>query len=183
MTPSCPRLACVCVVLALPLAALAQIAPVLPSPSSPPAIVPLQSLPKTPAAASPDRASPLEGRLFFTPQERQRIDDARKRGLVPGDDGQMTEPLPSVLNGFVKRSDGHTAVWVDGVPRWDARTAKARSLAPADVGGPAEYLKYASAEPTVLSLKEALHTKKPAKPRAKGTRMKKSKSAARQRFQ
>lgn len=88
-----------------------------------------------------------------------------------------------MLNGFVKRSDGHTAVWVDGVPRWDANTAKARSLAPTDVGGPAEYLKYVSAEPLVLSPKEAVRTKKPAKPRTKGTRMKKIKSAARQRFQ
>jgi hypothetical protein len=169
-------------VLGLPVAALAQAASVSSSAPSPPTIAPPQSLPKTQEAAGPDRASRIEGRLFFTPQERQRIDEARKRGLVLGDDGQMAEQPSSVLNGFVKRSDGHTAVWVDGVPRWDAKTAKAGTLAPTDVGGPAAYLKYTSAEPTIFPTREALRAKKPAKLRAKVTRVKKSKYAARQRF-
>ena len=160
MTPSCPRLACFCATLGIPLAALAQTATVS---SSPPSIAPPQSLTKTLEAASPDRASRLDGRLFFTPQERQRMDDARKRGFVPGDDGEIAEPPSSVLNGFVKRSDGHTAVWVDGVPRWDAKSKAADGLLPTDVGGPAAYLKVPSGESMETSQKRAVRPKVTAK--------------------
>ena len=116
---------------------------------NPPSTTQLQSGSVPSQDVAPDAAKPLEGRLFFSPEERQRMDRARKRGLVPGEDGQIMEPPASVLNGFVKRSDGNTAVWVDGVPRWNANSKNADGLLPADVGGPASYLKASSGETLV----------------------------------
>ncbi len=121
---------------------------------------------------APDAAKRLEGRLFFSPEERQRMDRARKRGLVTGEDGQIMELPASVLNGFVKRSDGNTAVWVDGVPRWNASSKNADGLLPADVGGPASYLKASSGETVVASVRQTVRARKAVKLRA--TKLKKS---------
>ena len=115
----------------------------------------------------PDTAKRLEGRLFFSPEERQRINNARKRGLVPSDDGQFVEPAASVLNGFVKRSDGNISVWVDGVPRWNAKSKNTDGLLPSDVGGPAAYLKASSGESLVPLPKHKVLSKKAVKSRAK----------------
>lgn len=50
-------------------------------------------------------AQPVEpqlGRLFFTPEQRQSLDE------------QRTEAFPySRLDGVVKRSSGHNSVWID----------------------------------------------------------------------
>ena len=121
---------------------------------------------------SPDASIRLDGRLFFSPQQRQRIDEARKRGGMPENDnqlmdGQLVENPPSVLNGFVKRSDGNTAVWVDGVPRWNANSRSTDNLLPSDVGGPANYLKSTSEEITAPAVKHRARIKKPVKPRVK----------------
>ena len=121
---------------------------------------------------SPDATTRLDGRLFFSPQQRQRIDEARKRGVAPGvdrqmDDGQPDENQPPVLNGFVKRSDGNTAVWVDGVSRWNANSRSANNLSPSDVGGPANYLKSTSEEIVAPAIKHRARIKKPVKPRVK----------------
>ena len=130
------------------------------------------TLATTPVApASP--AAPLEtnkgidGRLFFSAQERQRLDAARRRGLVVGDDGQPVQAPPSVLNGFVKRSDGSTALWVDGNVRWNAQGKNVASLVPSDVGGPAEYVKAIGGDTVVSAKKPVARGKKPVKPRAK----------------
>ena len=139
---------------------------------NPPSTTQLQSGSVPSQDVAPDAAKPLEGRLFFSPEERQRMDRARKRGLVPGEDGQIMEPPASVLNGFVKRSDGNTAVWVDGVPRWNARSKNADGLLPADVGGPASYLKASSGETLVASVKQTVRARKTVKPRV--TKLKKS---------
>ena len=130
-----------------------------------------QTVPATPSSPSreipPDTAKRLEGRLFFSPAERQRMNDARKRGLVPGEDGQLVEPPPSVLNGFVKRSDGNISVWLDGVPRWNAKSKNTDGLLPSDVGGPAAYLKASSGESIAASPKQKVRAKKVIKPRTK----------------
>ncbi|MCY7386704.1 MAG: hypothetical protein LH481_01355, partial [Burkholderiales bacterium] len=42
---------------------------------------------QTSPAASLDTAKRLEGRLFFSAQERRRLDEARKRGMVLDDKG------------------------------------------------------------------------------------------------
>ena len=143
-----------------------------PSPSSTPHSMqrPFKAL----SAMTGDATQQFEGRLFFSDRERQRMDDSRKRGLLSGDDAQPVETPLSTLNGFVQRSDGHTAVWVDGVPRWDAKNNKANALLPSDVGGPANYLKSTSGEAVALPIKHASHGKRPVKAPIKKYRVKKN---------
>jgi len=63
------------------------------------------------------------GRLFFTPQQRAALDNARRNKIrsdaVAG--AVVKKPRPPVarsvvINGVVKRSDGETIVWVNGKP-------------------------------------------------------------------
>lgn len=55
------------------------------------------------------------GRLFFTPQQRDAL-DARRRARMP--DKPAPAPLAvspiTRLDGFVRRSDGNSTVWVNG---------------------------------------------------------------------
>jgi hypothetical protein len=124
-------------------------------------------VPQPTSETASDVAKRLEGRLFFSADERQRMDRARKRGLVVGEDGQSVEPPTSVLNGFVKRSDGNISVWVDGVPKWNANSKSADDLVPSDVGGPAAYLKASVGETGAASPKHKVRAKKAVKPRVK----------------
>ena len=116
---------------------------------------------------TPEMTKRLDGRLFYSAQERQRLDNARKRGLVVGDTGSPTETPPSVLNGFVKRSDGNTAVWVDGDVRWNTNTRIVGSLSPGDVGGPSEYVKPAIGETQAVSPTPNVRAKKAVKGRVR----------------
>ena len=150
------RFVCLGVALGTPLASTAQTAMV---------VVPAAT--QQPPPVTPEVTKPLEGRLFFSPQQRQQIDTARRRGFVSGDNGQLVEAPPSVLNGFVKRSDGNTAVWVDGDVRWNANSRSVGSLSPGDVGGPSVYLKSTSGEAKALAQRPAAISKKAVKPRAK----------------
>lgn len=156
------RLALIATALCVPPVSTGQTAAAMATPSSS-SLTP----PQQPSPAVPDTAKRLDGRLFFSAQQRQRMDVARKRGVVSGDDGQLVETPPSVLNGFVKRSDGNTAVWVDGVSRWNAKGGRADSLSPSDVGGPAAYLKASSGESVMPSPKHTVRSKKGVKSRAK----------------
>ena len=83
---------------------------------------------------------PLSGTLFFDQQQRDRMDRARARG-ASSFEGVAVEPAPSVLSGFVKRSDGQSAIWVDGQPRYNVQSDGVRRLQPQDVGGENERLK------------------------------------------
>lgn len=150
------RFVCLGVALGTPLASTAQTAL---------AVVPAAT--QQPPPVTPEVTKPLEGRLFFSPQQRQQIDTARRRGFVSGDNGQLVEAPPSVLNGFVKRSDGNTAVWVDGDVRWNANSRSVGSLSPGDVGGPSVYLKSTSGEAKALAQRPAAIGKKAVKQRAK----------------
>ena len=133
------------------------------------AVLPDQAPPRTTSSTPPliDSAKRLEGRLFFSATERQRLDQARKRGLMVNDDGQFVEAPPNVLNGFVKRSDGKAVVWVDGEVRWNAQTQNAQSLVPNNVGGPAAYVKSGIEETPSVSPKPITHVKKVIKPRVR----------------
>ena len=146
------RFVCLGVALGTPLASTAQTAL---------AVVPAAT--QQPPPVTPEVTKPLEGRLFFSPQQRQQIDTARRRGFVSGDNGQLVEAPPSVLNGFVKRSDGNTAVWVDGDVRWNANSRSVGSLSPGDVGGPSEYVKSINIDSMGVSPKLGLRAKKPVK--------------------
>jgi len=61
---------------------------------------------------------PLNGKLFFTDAERDRLDKARKDGVLVVD-GEIVARSPQV-DGFVKSSSGRTTYWVDGGQRIDA---------------------------------------------------------------
>jgi hypothetical protein len=70
------------------------------------------------------------GRLFFTPEQRAAL-DARRKARVP----DKPAPMPLVvspttrLDGYVRRSDGRSTVWVNGasadeaVPQGDGRVS------------------------------------------------------------
>lgn len=54
------------------------------------------------------------GRLFLTPEQRRQIDS-------PGSGrGQAGSSGASKLDGVMRRSDGRTVIWVDGVPQFEA---------------------------------------------------------------
>ena len=147
------------VALATPLASPAQTAMVVTPTATP------QS-PRLPPV-TPEATKLLEGRLFFSPQQRLQMDTARRRGFVTGEDGRLVETPPSVLNGFVKRSDGNTAVWVDGDVRWNTNTRIVGSLSPGDVGGPSEYVKPAIGETQAASPRPNVRAKKAVKARVR----------------
>lgn len=115
---------------------------------------------------------PLAGTLFFDPIQRARMDRMRKHpvALSGGDgegDGVFPAPTSSVVNGFVKRSDGQSVVWVDGEPRYNVQSANLIRLQPTDVGG----------EGKSVLLNSSIETSKttaPAKLRAKKLPVKKT---------
>lgn len=63
-------------------------------------------------AAAASRPAPATlGRLFFTADERQRIDAGV--GIVGGP--VTTGPAPFRIDGVLRRADGSEVVWIDGV--------------------------------------------------------------------
>ena len=82
----------------------------------------------------PSTSQALAGRLFFSREQRERLDRARAGGgmVVAAD---VIDPPASRINGFVKRSDGETAVWVDGIAQYKVSGENAAQLRPQDVGG------------------------------------------------
>lgn len=77
---------------------------------------------------------PLAGTLFFDPIQRARMDRARKTDSIEIVDAP-TRVEPSVINGFVKRGDGRSAIWIDRVARYDIQPGRMDLLQPQDVGG------------------------------------------------
>jgi len=85
------------------------------------------------------------GRLFFSPEERARLDASRKEALAnaakpkAAAPGEAPRPAPSArvltLNGIVHRSDGETIVWVNGKPV--PQRGGAATVAPGSVGADA----------------------------------------------
>ncbi len=81
---------------------------------------------KSSAGYTPDPIAttslPLSGKLFFSDDKRAQLDKARRDGtiVVEGDVIQRT----TVLNGFVKRSDGSTTYWINGGGKIESRYAK-----------------------------------------------------------
>jgi len=54
------------------------------------------------------------GRLFFTPEQRAAL-DARRKARVPDKPAATTVVSPTTrLDGYVKRSQGPSTVWVNG---------------------------------------------------------------------
>ncbi len=62
-------------------------------------------------------AQPLGGTLFFSRGQRLQMDRNRDRAPTLGGDVEAVDLSRPTINGFVKRSDGVSAIWVDGKPR------------------------------------------------------------------
>ena len=78
------------------------------------------------ALAAAGAAADDLGTLFFTAEERARLDKLR-RGEPAAEHGSGTSgSAKRALTGFVQRSDGRTTVWIDGnpVPLNSPRNAK-----------------------------------------------------------
>jgi hypothetical protein len=83
-------------------------------------------------AAAPAGAADELGRLFFTPEQRAAL-DARRRTRTP--DKPMAAVIsPTVrLDGYVKRSSGHSTVWVNGESLQDKGHIPSSTDAPVSV--------------------------------------------------
>ncbi len=77
---------------------------------------------------------PLTGTLFFSQEQRARMDRVRRSGRVPTDEGVTSDVQRSTINGFVKRSDGKTTVWVDGQAQTMANGSLTDQIQPLSVG-------------------------------------------------
>jgi len=74
--------------------------------------------------ALPDMAAARDGvgRLFFSPAQRQQLDEARRRPIAPEPVRDAAAvPAPSrtqsiAVDGIVRRSDGQATVWVNRAP-------------------------------------------------------------------
>lgn len=62
------------------------------------------------------------GRLFFTPEQRDAL-DARRRARVPDKPAAVPMAISPTtrLDGYVRRSDGRSTVWVNGDTADDTR--------------------------------------------------------------
>jgi len=63
-------------------------------------------------------AEPL-GRLFFTPQQRSTLDNARGQNIKIDVEVEPETPTPLEIisvNGMIKRSDGKSTVWINNRP-------------------------------------------------------------------
>lgn len=69
-----------------------------------------------PLAAQEGKTAPDLGRLFTTPQQRQRIDQPGKASAAEPAAGEAGR-----VDGVMRRSEGRTVVWVDGVPRLEGK--------------------------------------------------------------
>jgi hypothetical protein len=80
-------------------------------------------------------ATPLGGTLFFARGEREQMDRARKGGFAAtSPEDRYTPAKSTAINGFVKRSDGTTTVWVDEQTRQNVEPTVAAQLESMSVG-------------------------------------------------
>lgn len=70
------------------------------------------------------------GRLFFTPEQRAEL-DARRKARVPDKPAAVLLESPSTtLDGYVKRSDGQSTVWLNGEPIREGADARRAQVIP-----------------------------------------------------
>ena len=82
------------------------------------------------AAASAASAAQELGRLFFTPEQRAEL-DARRKARVPDRPAAVVIESPSTtLDGYVKRSDGKSTVFLNGEPITEGADAKRAQVIP-----------------------------------------------------
>lgn len=114
-----------------------------------------------PSLAPPrPQAAPAMGTLFMTPDERAQIGKAPPlppSPVVVAPVGRSAPveapPAPrSVLNGFVKRSDGIATIWVDGREKTGLDEALLEKITPESVGGSEKTLRVTVGGETTLPL-------------------------------
>ena len=78
--------------------------------------------------AAPLHAADL-GRLFLTATERARLEELRAPAPAAASNGAESleassgqAPTPITVNGMVRRSDGTTTVWINGISSFDGDT-------------------------------------------------------------
>ena len=82
------------------------------------------------AATSAAAAAQQLGRLFFTPEQRAEL-DARRKARVPDKPAATLIESPSTtLDGYVKRSDGKSTVFLNGAPVTEGADAKRAQIIP-----------------------------------------------------
>ena len=75
------------------------------------------------------------GTLFTTPEERARLDRMRRGESASLETSTASSRAP-VVTGYVKRSDGRSTVWIDGIPVSVGRSEAAKLLDPRAVDRP-----------------------------------------------
>jgi hypothetical protein len=71
-------------------------------------------------AAGAAQAADELGRLFFTPEQRAAL-DARRKARLPDKPAPVLAAPTTRVDGYVKRSNGPSTVWVNGEPAEEAR--------------------------------------------------------------
>jgi hypothetical protein len=85
--------------------------------------------------AAPARAADPLGRLFFTPEQRAAL-DARRKARVPDKPAAAVVASPVTrIDGYVKRSQGPSTVWMNGESLGEGAPEAPRIDAPARDGG------------------------------------------------
>lgn len=80
----------------------------------------------------------LGGTLFNTREQRERLNSRRQPNSLTIENAEtFAQRSPSVINGFVKRSDGRDTVWLDDRMKRDPRAEVVERLEPNVVGGAA----------------------------------------------
>lgn len=64
----------------------------------------------------PAYSTSLSGRLFYTPAQRAEMEAARNHAAPPAA-GIVSDPQDTVYNGYIRRSDGRTTLWINGQPQ------------------------------------------------------------------
>ena len=87
-----------------------------------------------PALIAPAHAQSL-GRLFFTPEQRAAL-DARRKARVPDKPAAAVVASPVTrIDGYVKRSQGPSTVWMNGESLSESAPEAPRIQAPSSDGG------------------------------------------------
>jgi len=115
--------------------------------------------------AIPSEIQPLTGTLFFSREQRDRLDRARKRGEVVEEGEAIARETPPTMTGFLRSSDGKTVVWVDGKPYADGKPALVQRVGSTDLlEGRADRLKIlAPVEGAAAAEKPAKKVRRPVK--------------------
>ena len=82
------------------------------------------------AAASTAAAAQELGRLFFTPEQRAELDAQRKARVPDKPAAALLESPSTTLDGYVKRSNGQSTVWLNGEPVTEGADARRAQVVP-----------------------------------------------------